>query len=340
MTRPKSEKEFEHQLSIIEEKLKSSDDFFLVLRENKLSPKNLAKLIDVKKYDEITKDFELIQYYIAFEKRRVALFQIDYIQELEKETYKEYIDAGNDSISEEEFIACKKDKISLEKFELLYFIERIIAGDNAAIYEEDLVYADGWQYQTPIRLFDIKDIAFESPRDCLLDRMDNDSYNETLGKMIIGKYDLEDLKKYEYIPDGYGWPTLGINQRVWAEIDVNTPDDILIEAFKRFIKDARAHPSFADRACFDRYSKGDIKSSHIKKWHSLRVLAYLDLKIFSSISNPKSGLTFKNYGDIIYFDNFDVDNTEKVRKTLIPLVSEIFSGGYINNLLKKIIAEN
>ncbi|CDJ78469.1 Hypothetical protein SMB2099_3855 [Serratia marcescens SMB2099] len=48
----------------------------------------------------------------------------------------------------------------------------------------------------------------------------------------------------------------------------------------------------------------------------------------------------KQYGDILYFDNFDIDNTEKVRKTLIPLVSEIFSGGYLNNLLKKIIAEN
>ncbi|EPR1089492.1 DUF6387 family protein [Serratia marcescens] len=334
----KSKDEFEQQLSIIEEKLKSSDDFFSILRENKLSIQSLAKLIDVKKYDDVTKDFELIQYYISFEKRREALSQLDYIDELEKGTYEECIGSGNDAISEKEFLAKKESDIAAEKIELLYFIERIISGDNAAVLHEDLTYADGWQYQTPIRLFDIKEIAFENQRNGLLGGMENDSYNEVLSRMISGKYNLEDLKKYREIPDGYGWPTLGLNQRVWAEIDVNTPDDILIEAFKNFIKDARSHSFFAGDTPYHLFSEGEVKGSHIKKWHSLRVLAYLDLKIFARISGSR--LTMKQYGDILYFDNFDIDNTEKVRKTLIPLVSEIFSGGYLNNLLKKIIAEN
>ncbi|WP_079656782.1 hypothetical protein [Serratia marcescens] len=108
----KSKDEFEQQLSIIEEKLKSSDDFFSILRENKLSIQSLAKLIDVKKYDDVTKDFELIQYYISFEKRREALSQLDYIDELEKGTYEECIGSGNDAISEKEFLAKKESDIA------------------------------------------------------------------------------------------------------------------------------------------------------------------------------------------------------------------------------------
>ncbi|ENR1380707.1 TPA: DUF6387 family protein [Yersinia enterocolitica] len=339
MAIPKNINELDKQLSDLAEEIHSADDFFSILQENKLSAKDLATLVDVRKYDEITKDFDPLQYYVSFVKRREALFHLEYIEGLKKETYEEYLDAGDDFVSEADFIKERQDEISIEQMELLPFVTRLIAGDNVSIFQEDIKFGDGWQLQTPIRTIDMKGIAFENHRNGIFGGMSDEVHNNLIFKIICGDANGDDIRDLRCIPDGYGWPELGLNQRVWAEIDVNTPDEILIEAFKNWLKEAKKMPVFTDKDIpYHLLSEGVMKSNHIKKWYSLRVLAYLDLKIYALISGVR--ITMKQYGDILYFDEFDIDATEKVRKTLIPLVNEIFSGGYLNNLMKKIIAEN
>lgn len=350
MSIPRSIDVLNEQLADIEKKLHATSEFFSVLRMNKLTVKDLTSIIDVKKYDEITKDFEPIQYYISFEKRREALYVLEEINDIENETYENYLLDEKESIAdgelmdgelftEDEFLNYKKERIEALQMELAYIIGRIISGDNVSIFKEDLDYARGWEFQTPIRHFDMKQVALGHLGSKLLGGMDDEKYNELIFKMIAGDASVDDLNALRNIPDGYGWPTLGLNQRVWAEIDINTPDDILFEAFKNWLKEARALPVFSnDKILHDQFSEGVVKSNHIKKWYSLRVLAYLDLKIFSTVIGVN--LTMKQYADIVFCDEFNIDTTEKVRKTLIPLVKEIMGTGYLNNLLKKIIAEN
>lgn len=335
---PKSMEEFQKQLSELQEKTDSISEFFSILKNNKLSWKDLSSIIDVKKYDDATKNFEPIQFYVAFEKRREALYVLESIEEIKKETHQDYLDEGNDYLSESDYLIDKNHRISEAEFELYDIICRIIAGDNVHITQSDLRYVRGWEFQTPITTIDMKSIAFDNQHNGLIGGMDNEKYNRIIFDMICGNINAEVLKELREIPDGYGWPKIGLNQRVWARIDINTPDDILIEAFTNWLKEVRTLPCFNyEEIPYHLFSEGEVKQSHYKKWHSLKVIPYLDLKIFSTVTNSK--ITLKNYGDILYYDDFEVDTTEKVRKTLIPMVNEIFGSSYLNNLLKKIIAQ-
>lgn len=336
---PRNEEEFEAQMKDIESKMKSSEDFFSLLCENKLTASGIAEIIDVKKYDELTKNFEPIQYLISFERRGEVLYALDYIEEIKKETYEDYINSGYDFLSIEEFEIEKKEKIQSELYDISGTITRILAGDNVSICHEDLQYSAGWQLQVPVKRIDMKTIAFDNRLNGHLGGMNDKEYNKLICGVISGNPTGTDIKALRDIRDGYGWPEYGLNQRVWAEIDLNTPDDILFESFRKFVNEARKLPAFNDNSIpFKSFSDGIVKASHINKWYSLRLLAYFDLKILSTVTNSK--LTMKNYGDILFHDDYDVDTTEKVRKTLIPMANEVMSAGYLNNLLKKVLSEN
>lgn len=335
---PKSLEQLEEELSLIESHQEEVVNFFRILTSNPISAKELSKIVDINKYDEITKDFGLIHYYVSFERRRIALYNIDYIDELTDETYDEYLSAGNDPVSEKEYAFDKSEKIVSELMELFEPVTQILAGDGAYINDDDMECAAFGTMQDPIKVIDMKSIAFANRRNGLFGGMHDESINEIINKVINGSPDDEHINKLQEIPEGYGWPTIGLNQRVWAEIDVNTPDDILIEAFKNWLSDTRKMKCLneGDRP-YHLFSEGNVKASHINKWYPLRLLAYLDVKIIEKITNSK--LTMKNIGDIIYADQYDVDTTEKVRKTLIPMVNEVMAGGYLNNLLKKALSE-
>lgn len=335
---PKNKEEFEEQLREIASKLKHSSDFRKMLGETKFTPSNMAAIVDVKKYDEMTKDFEPIQYLLSFEKRNEVLFALETIDSFKKETYEQYIDEGNDYLSLDEYISEKEERINSEFLDISETVARILTGDNVSIFKEDLRYAAGWELQVPVKLIDMKSIAWENRLNGLLGGMADKKSNEILFEVIVGNPTSSHLKELREIPDGYGWPEYGLNQRVWAEVDINTPDDILLESFKKFVSDARKHPAFQNELIpCKTFSDGVVKTSHINKWRSLRLLAYFDLKILSVATGSK--LTMKNYGDILFFDDYDVDTTEKVRKTLIPLANEVMSSGYLNNLLKKVLSE-
>lgn len=335
---PKNKKEFEEQLREIESKLKHSSDFRKALGATKFTPSNMAAIIDVKKYDEMTKDFEPIHYFLSFEKRNEVLYALDTIDSFKKESYEQYIHEGNDYIGLNEYNLEKEERINSEFLDISESVARILTGDNASISKEDWKYVTGWELQIPVKIIDMKSIAWENRCHGLLGGMADEKNNKILFDVITGNSTSTHIKEFREIPNGYGWPEYGLNQRVWAEVDLNTPDDILFESFKKFVSDARKHPAFQDESIpYKAFSDGIIKNSHINKWRSLRLLAFFDLKILSMATGSK--LTMKNYGDILFFDDFDVDTTEKVRKTLIPLAEEVMSPGYLNNLLKKVLSE-
>lgn len=336
---PKSIDELNQQLKGIEEEADSIDRLFTILRDSDLKARDLPSIINVKDYDEVTKDFAPIHFYVSFERRREALYILDSLDEINNETYEQYIDEGNDYVTESEYLSNKKERLKYDQIDLHEIITRIISGDNVRIADSDTKFIHGWELQTPITTIDMKTIAFDNKRGAaLLGGMDDENNNSILFKIINGGATGDDYKKLREMPQGYGWPTYGLNQRVWAQIDINTPDEILMLAFSNWLKEARKLPVFKNTDIpYHLFSEGTVKDIHFKKWHTLRVLAYLDLKIFSSVAGTK--ITMKNYADILYFDDFDKDTTEKVRKTLIPMVNEIFGSGYLNNLLKKILAE-
>lgn len=335
---PISMKKMEADLAKISDERESAAHFFSILSSQPLSTNCLVEMIDVKKYDEETKGFDLLHYYVSFERRRMALYNIEYIDELVNETYNDFLEEGNDPLSLDEYNFHKSEKIKSELVELILPVTQIIAGKGALLNEDDIDCARTGVLQIPIKTIDMKSIAFLNQRNGLFGGMPDENYNELISRIIHGEASGDDIGCLRDIPDGYGWPTIGLNQRVWAEIDVNTPDDILITAFKNWLIEVRKLPCLNEQGIpYHLFSEGNVKSSHLNKWFSLRVLAYLDLKIIASITNTK--LTLKNYADIIYVDQYDIDTTEKVRKTLIPMVNEIMSEGYLNNLLKKALSE-
>lgn len=334
----KGAEKLELELLKINEERENVSHFFQMLSSEPLSFKSLSNMIDVKEYDEETKGFGLLHYYVSFERRRIALYNIDYIEELTEETYETYVENGNLPIPKEEYALDKEERIISELAELMLPVTQIIAGKGALLNEEDIYCAETGALQIPIKTIDMKTISFANQRNGLFGGMLDENYNALISRIIHGDASGEDIAALRNVPDGYGWPTIGLNQRVWAEIDVNTPDDILIDAFKNWLSEVRKAPCFNDKDIpYHLFSDGVVKASHINKWHSLRVLAYLDLKIISRITHTK--LTLKNIADIVYPDQYDIDTTEKVRKTLIPLVNEIMAGGYLNNLLKKALSE-
>lgn len=334
----KSAEHLEAELEKINEERENTARFFQILSAEPLSFKSLLSMIDIKHYDEETKNFELLHYYASFERRRLALYSIEYIDELTQETYEEFIEDGNSPVSVEEYLLDKSEKIKSELMELMLPVTQIVAGKGAELNEDDINCVQTGVLQIPIKTIDMKTISFANQRNGLFGGMPDENYNVLISRIIHGDANGDDITALRDIPDGYGWPTIGLNQRVWAEIDVNTPDDILINAFRNWLVEVRKTPSFNDKDIpYHLFSDGKVKASHLNKWFSLRVLAYLDLKIIASVTNTK--LTLKNIADIIYADQYNIDTTEKVRKTLIPLVTEVMTGGYLNNLLKKALAE-
>lgn len=336
---PKNADELNEQLTNIADDMTRCNEGFKALRESNFSLQEIVERVNVKKYDEVTKDFHLLQYYVAFKRRRKIIDGLEYIDEIMGETYEQFLLDGNDEISEEEFIELKNDKIELEQYELKDDISRIISGNSISINSDDVKHAQAWYLSLPVRTIDMKNIAFENRRNGFVGGMDNKEYNDVIYNVWGDGSTGVDITKLRQIPDGYGWPTNGLGQHIWAEVDLNTPDEILFESFKNWVKTARQLPHFTESPIpYNLMTSKIIRPSHINKWRKLRVLAYLDLKILSMIT--KFPITLRQYADVLFFDDFDVDTTEKVRKTLIPLANDVLDYAYLDCMLKKVLAEN
>ncbi|MCX7132720.1 DUF6387 family protein [Aeromonas sp.] len=386
--------------SVDEENLRRVSDFFISLREENFTVKKLADIIDIKKYDDETKEFELINYYVAFKRRQEILAALDIVNELMSEQYHEYINSqlhtttintlSNEqydellgrivsvddikSLSDEQYYQHigdlirrnlggasfnhippslvdelissipSEDEYKLQTEQILYedqshllpLIFQILAGNGVKPSDIDAKYVHEGLYKAPIITIDMQDIAFYNMAGL---SMENEGHNRAIINALSNEASKEDFAKLREVPNGYGWPRSSIPgavRKIWAEVDLNTPDDILISAFRSWLSETRKIQFSEEEETITSFSSEKVRESHAGRWHSLRVLAYLDLHIIDIASGSK--LTHKNYADIIYPDHFDIDTTEKVRKTLQPRAEQALDVGYLDNLLKTVLS--
>ncbi|WP_369503242.1 DUF6387 family protein [Proteus mirabilis] len=347
MKLPESEEEFEAQMEQIRLNLLKSDAILNELRALSFGVKDLQKILDIHKYDEITKEFHPIQFYVAF-KKRLSILDLFYpVEIIRSETYEEYVEQyevdedidGDAPISESVYKYEKIERINFELTDASEFLHKLIYGDAISITSEDIKYGTGWENKIPIKIIDMNYIAFMNRRCGVMGGMNNSKYNKIISQAIEKDSSIENIKSIDSIPRGYGWPTglFTSEKKIWAEIDLNIPDEILIETFKTWITESRKIYSSIVNIEIDEKIKNNIKASTLKKWISMRILAYLDFKILCLFYDIEP--TLKQTGDIIFFDEYDVDTTEKVRKTLIPMANEIMTDEYLDNLIRKVTVE-
>lgn len=345
----RSPKELDLEIDKISKDLIESFDFFNYLRGFDFGVKDVLNAVHVDKYDKAVKDYDSIQLYIALNKRVEILHSLEYINHIESENYEEYVHDFNKNksldgevdfpLSEKEFNEQKKNDIKEELLEVSDFLERFFYGDVLSITREDLKYINHWHCRSGITLIDMAHIAFMNRYNGFMGGMGNKKHNQLISEVITSESFSSSVSDVRKIEPGYGWESGPLNKcTVWAEIDLSIPDEILIEGFKNWIVHARkAHNDAFGEDSHKKDIKNNFKSSLLKRWRNLRVLAYLDMKILSIFFNQTP--TLKQYGDALYHDEFDVDTTEKVRKTLIPLVQEILEGNSLEHLLSKAVAE-
>lgn len=96
-------------------------------------------------------------------------------------------------------------------------------------------------------------------------------------------------------------------------------DEQLIRGFKDWLKQKRKDIADTEGA------KKRFNENDFKEWHALRVMAYIDLKIWSKIT--ENDLTNNQIGQLVFPDEFDVDVTERVRKVIAPKAMNLLGEG-------------
>lgn len=344
-------KELDAEIELACKNITERYDFFNYIRQFDFGVKDVLQAVDVKKYDEITKDFEDIQFYIAFKKRIEILNSIEYALSISQETYEDYLlDFQHDDVSDEfedhpiskdEFECQKQEEVKSELQDASDFLERVFYGDAISIVQEDLKYARGWWTKDSIRAIDMSSIIFKNRYSGYFSGiMNQEEYNDVICKVLQGKHSPEDIKSLLSIQKGYGWQHDDFTKStIWAEVDLNVPDEILIERFKNWLGDAReVHGEVFEKKAEHIKRKISFKPSLVNRWKKLRILAYFDMKILCSFFHQEP--TLKQCGDVLYFDDYDVDTTEKIRKTAAPLLQDIIDGNCLDDLMRKLIAED
>lgn len=283
----RSTEELDLEIERVCKNITESYDFFDYIRGFDFGVKDVLKNIDVIRYDEITKDFDGIQFYVAFKKRIEILASIEYAKSLGSESYEMYLSNFTDDeilddvtsypVPEEDFYNGIKDGVRRELMDVSIFLEKIFYGDAVKITSDDLKYANDWRAKTTINAIDMSRIAFLNRYCGFMGGMDNKEYNEVIGDVLKESASIETVKKAREIPFGYGWEEGGIGKStIWAEIDLSAPDEILIEGFKNWIGHAREmHGNVFDKKVSKGKVKSNFKPSLIKRWKVLRVLALL-----------------------------------------------------------------
>lgn len=349
----KPKEQLDLEIEQVSKTLTEGYDFFNYIRGFDFGVKDVLSSINVEKYDEITKDYDGLQFYLAFKKRTEIIHNIEYANHLSNETYAEYLEyykcqslqyiAKSQPLSEEEYEHEKSESIKKELHLTSEFIEEIFYGNALLITHKDMVHIRHWSLRGSVLTIDMVDIANRNRHNGFMGGgMGNKKFNQIISNAILDDTYTTSYDDIDEIPRGYGWESDGFDgtnkNTIWAEIDLSLPDDILIDGFKQWLSDVRErHADIFGKESENEWKKNTFKLSLLKRWKNLRVLAYLDMKILSDFFNQQP--KFKEYGDALYFDEYDVDTTEKVRKTLLPLVQNIFNGSCLEHLLSKALAE-
>lgn len=345
----KDPEELDKTIKKIAEEVEESHDFFEHIRQFNFGVKDILRTIDVKKYDELSKDYNSVDFYISLRKRIEILDSIEYAKHIEKEMYDDEFsdestgfilerDEESEPMSEEDFNEYKNSRIYSELKDTVDHLVEIFYGDALKLKKVDIKFLGRADLMAPIKAIDMPHIAFLNRYAGFMGGMKNNNYNKIIGDTLLESASIEVLKKGREIPKGYGWESDGLFKKtVWCEVDLNASDDILVEAFKNWLPQAREmHREFFDTEPSN--VKSNFKKSLLKKWKDLRVLAYLDMKILADYFHQSP--TYTQYANYLYFDDFDIDTTEKVRKTLIPAVKDIYVGDCLEDLVRQIHAEN
>jgi len=93
-------------------------------------------------------------------------------------------------------------------------------------------------------------------------------------------------------------------------ISLGATDEQLKKDFDKWLKNYRSHSKCTVR-------KKQFTEPKTKKWTNNKVLPYLDLTLIADFENKQ--LTQNQLGRLLFPDDYDVDLTERIRRTVKPL---------------------
>lgn len=91
-------------------------------------------------------------------------------------------------------------------------------------------------------------------------------------------------------------------------VDINAPDEVIIQDFKIWLKKQRAETNSAHK------KKYGVSLDELQKWHLSRILAYKDLTDY--VTATGATLTCEQMGNLLFPHETTVDIAERVRKIL------------------------
>jgi hypothetical protein len=112
-------------------------------------------------------------------------------------------------------------------------------------------------------------------------------------------------------------------ERIYACIDLSTPDEVLIKSFKEWVSFNRWQRNISQHKF---YSKGEIF-----RWHKYKVLPYFDLRRWSEIKGKE--LTDRIAGEIL-FEGDGRNKTDLIKKKTKKIYNEVVDWPLVNDLYR------
>ncbi|WP_157204938.1 DUF6387 family protein [Methylomonas methanica] len=131
------------------------------------------------------------------------------------------------------------------------------------------------------------------------------------------RYNNEQLKSFFHSPFSSAYSF----DKAFSSVNLRATDEHLIQDFKSFLAKAReSHPKTVIKR---RFTELDYK-----EWSEYKVLPYLDLKIWSSVSGYR--LTNTVIGNTLFPKEFEIDTTERIRRTTKPKAEMLLNSSIID----------
>jgi len=111
---------------------------------------------------------------------------------------------------------------------------------------------------------------------------------------------------------------------VMINVDLNAPDKLLVDEFKKWLHLTRDDLGIKPPKT-SAYTQQDYDA-----WYSKKLIPYLLLYTWHQTLNIK--VAFHEYGKILFPDEFNVDLSEKIRKTIHPQALDLLSTATIYSL--------
>lgn len=127
----------------------------------------------------------------------------------------------------------------------------------------------------------------------------------------ISTYMLEDLNAFE---QRNKYVLSSDEGERFLEVDINASDEILIEEFKRWLKEERQNYPFASK---------DFTRKDFFSWQKDQLLAYWDITIISKIEKFK--VTNEKIGNLLFPKECEVAISDRIRKVIKPKSQKIIS---------------